>query len=97
MGGERDFTNNFNDKHMCPPRKYALWQERQLTYRLNSQAFLIISRTMVTRKFCDVLTLAIIHENLAKLAYRSEKKVENLKNPTRVKQFNETNLNMASS
>ncbi len=83
MGGERDFTNNFNDKHMCPPRKYALWQERQLTYRLNSQAFLIISRTMVTRKFCDVLTLAIIHENLAKLAYRSEKKVENLKNPTR--------------
>jgi hypothetical protein len=74
MGGERDFTNNFNDKHMCPPRKYALWQERQLSYTLKSRAFLIISRTMVARKFCDVLTLAIIHEKLAKLGYKSHKK-----------------------
>jgi hypothetical protein len=74
VGGERDFTNNFNDKHMCPPRKYALWQERQLTYTLKSQAFLIISRTTVTRKICDEYTLAIIHEKLAKLGYRSEKK-----------------------
>jgi hypothetical protein len=29
---------------------------------------------MVTRKFCDVLTFAIIHEKLAKLGYMSEKK-----------------------
>jgi hypothetical protein len=58
-GGERDFKNNFNDKHMCPPKKYALWQERQLTYKLNNQAFLIISRTMVARKICDEYTLAI--------------------------------------
>jgi hypothetical protein len=29
MGDERggDFTHNFNDKHMCPQRKHALWQE----------------------------------------------------------------------
>jgi hypothetical protein len=74
MGGERDLTNNFNDKHMCHPRKYALWQERQLTYTLNNQAFLIISWTMVTRKFCDEYTLVIILEKLAKLGYRSEKK-----------------------
>ncbi len=57
-----------------PARKYVLWQERQLTYTLNNQAFLIISRTMVTRKICDQYTLAIIHEKLAKLGYKSEKK-----------------------
>jgi hypothetical protein len=76
MGGERDghFTHNFNDKDMCPQRKYALWQERQLTYTLNNQAFLIISWTTVTRKISDVITLAIIHEKLAKLGHRSEKK-----------------------
>ncbi len=76
MGCEKDgdFTHNFNDKHMCPQRKYALWQERQLAYTLNNQAFLIISWTMVTRKICDVVTLAIIHEKLAKLGYRSKKK-----------------------
>jgi hypothetical protein len=38
---------------------------------------------MVRRKICDVVTLAIIQEKLAKLGYKSEKKVENLKNPTR--------------
>jgi hypothetical protein len=29
---------------------------------------------MVTRKICDQYTLAIIHEKLAKLGYKSEKK-----------------------
>jgi hypothetical protein len=72
MGGEKDgdFTHNFSEKHMCPQRKYALWQEKQLTYTLNNLAFLIISWTMATRKFCDVITFAIIHEKLAKLGYR---------------------------
>jgi hypothetical protein len=75
-GGEKDgdFTHHFNDKHMCPQRKYALWQEKQLTYMLNNQAFLIISWTMAIRKICDVVTLVIIHEKLTKLGYRSKTK-----------------------